>query len=83
MVRSLVLDHQEVGMSTQVETVPTSTDSDDDELIHVSCKCDPDVALCGADLTGCPMIGWDDYPTPKDCLVCGELDELPCPRCRY
>jgi hypothetical protein len=67
-------------------TAPTSAAtrvrprSDDDDLSHYYC-CDPDVALCGADLSTVPV----DESVDTDCVVCVDLDAafLPCGRdCR-
>jgi hypothetical protein len=60
--------------------VPRQGDDDWDEVNHYFCSCEPDLGLCGADLTGFeePV---DDPVEPDDCIVCLELDPLPCARC--
>jgi hypothetical protein len=55
--------------------------TDDGCIIHVVCTaCDPDLALCGEDMTG------DEFGGPVDgvdseCVVCIDLEHLPCERC--
>jgi hypothetical protein len=49
----------------------------DDDLTHLVC-CDPDLSLCGLDLTG-----GEDVPEPPDaeqCEICANKDrlDLPC-----
>jgi hypothetical protein len=39
----------------------------DDDLSHTACNCDPDTALCGADVTDAP---WDDEYDENLCIVC-------------
>lgn len=65
-------------------TAPTETParlrSDDDDLAHYYC-CDPDIALCGADLSTTS----EDESIETDCVVCVDLDatSAPCsPGCR-
>ncbi len=43
----------------------------DDGLLHLAC-CNPDKALCGADLTGVEIT--DQPPGPDDCVVCRDLE---------
>ena len=50
------------------------------ESIHIVCSCDFDVALCGADVSGRPLR--DMKPHPNDCLICLDLQPMPCPRCK-
>ena len=66
-------------MSTATLLTPTVTDAGRDGLVHAWCECTPDVALCGADLTGLPYVtSWD----PADaCVVCNELLRTFCARC--
>lgn len=57
---------------------PSASSGDDDELAHVVC-CDPDVALCGADVAGAE---WSTRGEP--CVVCTDLDRgtvNPCTVC--
>ena len=64
-------------MSTQTLPPPVETANADD-LIHTVC-CDPNTALCGADVSG---EGWyPDGTYPDDCLVCEYLAALPSPCC--
>ena len=50
--------------------ITSSTSREDDELAHFPCCHDPDLAMCGADLTDSPDATDDDL----DCIVCDELD---------
>ncbi|MFJ6841398.1 hypothetical protein ACIQRE_01875 [Streptomyces griseoluteus] len=47
-------------------------------LTHAVCECTPDVAYCGADVTGEP---WEDDTEEVTCVVCRDLDGFDCPRC--
>jgi hypothetical protein len=53
-----------------------ATDVTDDEVCHWFC-CQPDLALCGADLTGMAPGG----PNDIDCPLCVLVAERPCVRC--
>lgn len=50
---------------------PALVDTDDPDH-HYYC-CNPDVALCGTDLTGHPYV--DDEVT---CLICLAVEDYPC-----
>jgi hypothetical protein len=52
-------------------------DSGDDSFTHVVC-CNPNLALCGSDVTDVDWVGDDVEAT---CVVCAELEELACTRC--
>lgn len=57
-----------------VETTRPALGSDD--LDHVVCTCcDPDLALCGRDMTG---TDWVDDNQGLRCVVCADLQDLPC-----
>jgi hypothetical protein len=50
-----------------------------DDLAHVYC-CNPDVALCGTDVTGVPEVPDED----TTCVVCLDLEDADfacCPTC--
>lgn len=47
-----------------------------DEM-HYVCSCDPNVALCGTDVT---HERWDET-REATCVVCDDLAEADCPRC--
>lgn len=47
------------------------------ELDHLYC-CDPDIALCGTDISDSPEL-FDDGATT--CVVCDDLEDQLCPRC--
>lgn len=49
----------------------------DDELHHYYCECDPNIALCGSDLTDTPEVQTEE----NACLVCKDMDNYDCPRC--
>ena len=48
-------------------------------LDHIYCPCDPNLGLCGWDLTDYIEVEASD--NGDDCIVCAELDLAPCPRC--
>lgn len=55
---------------TTTEPVAIST-SDDDDLTHTACVCDPDTALCGADVSDADWTnGVED-----ECIVCEYLND--------
>lgn len=64
---------------TDLAVAPTAVSlDDDDDFTHMVC-CDPNVALCGADVTTAQVV--DASPAEDECIVCVDLDRLPCPRC--
>lgn len=65
-----------------IQTIERSQDTNNgtsNSEVHIICICAPDVALCGADRTGVPERPYD--PASITCVVCADLDHLPCPRC--
>ena len=59
--------------TTEPGAATAASDTDDDDLKHIYCGCDEDRGLCGADVTGAPVIGaWS--PDPDTCVVCLDLD---------
>lgn len=52
---------------------------DDSIETHVCCKCSPDIALCGEDMTGEPWSDWNGHRT--SCVVCDDLELQPCGKC--
>lgn len=64
---------------TALDTHPIPTTTDGDDIGHLVCCCNEDLAMCGADVTDEPW-GADDTP---ECVVCRDLwpDETDCPRC--
>ena len=64
-------------LSREVEAVDVGSG---DNLDHVFCYCNEDLALCGLDLQGVPMAVVE--PTPGElCVVCDDLWGKPCGRC--
>lgn len=53
-------------------------DAHDDGLHHVYC-CDPDMSLCGVDLSGVPEGECTGRDVP--CVVCAGLEDAPCQVC--
>lgn len=49
-----------------------------DDLTHVVCVCNPDVALCGTDVTDSD---WATAEEETTCVVCADVVVDPCPRC--
>lgn len=52
---------------------PSTTSTNDDGLTHIYC-CDPNLALCGNDLSDTPEVEEDGIV----CVVCEDLEEQPC-----
>lgn len=48
------------------------------DVDHLYC-CDPDLALCGEDISGDVDLG--DDPLPQPCPLCEVLEHYACPRC--
>jgi len=71
-----------VIFDTETETyeVPYDGGDNNDDLTHIALHCDPDRALCGTSLKGCPWVN-EDFEPEKDCVVCMELEKLPCENC--
>jgi hypothetical protein len=53
--------------------------TDDDNVSHVVCECDPDLALCGTDVSEAPWLTDEDQDA--ECVVCDDLERYPCERC--
>lgn len=51
---------------------------DPGDLFHLFCCCDPNLGLCGADLTDVPVI---DGVGDDACPMCFSLGSEPCARC--
>jgi hypothetical protein len=69
-------------VSVDADTRPSGLEVEDDETLdHLVC-CDPDRALCGADVSGYEWA--EDVEEPEDCVVCIDLRPRPCgkPFCR-
>lgn len=57
-----------------LDTAPAPTTSNTSTgLTHIYC-CDPDLALCGEDLTDIPEVDEDTLL----CVVCDDLEDHPC-----
>lgn len=57
-----------------IATAPQpSTTGTDTDLTHLYC-CDPDIAICGEDLSGTPEVDEDG----QLCVVCEDLEFQPC-----
>lgn len=59
-----------------VDELADDSGGDEGDLVHVFCKCSPDLGLCSTELHG-PVI--DDFDTEEGCVVC--IDMTVCPRC--
>lgn len=55
----------------------TFTELSDDDIDHIYC-CNPDLALCGKDVTGEPMTD-HDRDNGKFCELCVSFEELDLP----
>jgi hypothetical protein len=62
----------------QATTTPASHDQPDE--LHYYC-CDPDIAMCGANITNCEDLGYTDTSRYDECPMCAHVDDtgLPCP----
>jgi hypothetical protein len=57
-----------------LDTAPApTTPSTSLDLTHVYC-CNPDLALCGEDVSNTPEVDQDE----QLCMVCEDLEEQPC-----
>lgn len=65
--------------ATALHRAPDSTSNGPGELDHLFC-CDPDTALCGADISD-TVYGAGDGETT--CVVCADLEATACPRCGF
>jgi len=64
-----------VSVRLKPETRLPGLSDDDNELLHTYCDCDPDLALCGVDLTNV-----SEAEDGVLCIVCEDLIDLPCRR---
>lgn len=64
-------------MTTDQAQATEQTAALDSDMNHVYC-CDPNTAWCGTDISNHPEVSED---TPLDCIVCADLEDLPCPVC--
>lgn len=64
---------------TTEPVVRVGRSADDDDLGHIFCDCDENRALCGADVTDCPVV--EDRDDSLLCVVCADLEDVPCERC--
>jgi hypothetical protein len=65
---------------TELAVAPVILEDDDegDDLVHAYC-CDENISICGLDITDHAEIDW--WGEERDCIVCLELEKLPCERC--
>lgn len=67
-------------MTTRLEDAPLVTnDGTDEGYWHVTCDCNLDIALCGLELTGSEIV--DFHSVETECVVCEDLENMPCLRC--
>ncbi len=62
------------------ETAPSRPKADPDEN-HLFCCCNPDVSLCGLDISD--EVEDDDLSDDETCLVCLALTGIDCPFCGH
>lgn len=55
-----------------VETIESVGVEEEDELDHIICCKDENIALCGIDLTNVAWTEWNG-PKPEDCIVCEHM----------
>lgn len=63
-------------MITAPELAPSTAGMGDD-LNHITCVCDDNLALCGTDVTYHEWVATAEVT----CVVCRDLEDEPCPRC--
>lgn len=69
-----------MGAAVDTKLVPLATELEvDDDLIHLVCECDTDMALCGVKIPGDCWIP-DGCDIERDCVVCLDLEDKPCGR---
>jgi hypothetical protein len=67
-----------MSVVVEQELVHGSTDEIDDDIDHMVCECNPDIALCGTNVS---EVDWKDDGSPPDCVVCAAMADTPCPYC--
>lgn len=65
-------------MSVVVAAESAMTSDARTDLTHVACDCSPDTALCGVNVSDCE---WTDGEA--GCVVCADLQYVPCPQCGW
>lgn len=65
-------------MSVETLPAPVVDRTNNGDLDHYVCECDPDIALCGQDVSAQDWL--PPEPGPNDCVVCLDL-RGECPRC--
>lgn len=65
-------------MPTNLAPQPAPAQTTDTDLNHIWC-CDPDLALCGTDVSTVPEIETEEV----NCVVCLDLEDQPCARCGH
>lgn len=69
-------------MSTETAPKSGTTGTEESDLDHVFCGCNPDVALCGIDLSNADYVEGQWSEDDGDfCVVCLDLCDVPCPTC--
>ena len=58
---------------------PKSESLHDDTLYHIFCECDEDLGLCGLDISD--LVISEPLGDDKVCVVCLDLEFVPCSRC--
>lgn len=65
-------------MKADTKVRASSSDTGDRPDMHHYYCCDEDKALCGEDIRGVPE---NDGEGEQMCVVCDDLEEVPCPVC--
>ncbi|MFB8182554.1 hypothetical protein ACFC8N_42525 [Streptomyces sp. NPDC055966] len=75
------LDHAQGRAPVAVPVAAPTLDltRSDSETTHVFC-CNPDLALCGSDVSDTPVV---PAGVGDDCVVCLDLEQQPCPHCEF
>lgn len=67
-------------MTSATLTAPDTVDTDDPDSVHFICRCTPDIALCGEDVSDIPMYPADHVPDVV-CPMCMHEADNPCRSC--
>lgn len=66
---------------TAPATLEQPATTDDPDICHYVCICDPNLALCGHDCTD--DVFWATDDGPPACPMCAHMADKPCPRCGW
>lgn len=65
-------------MNELTELDSKKSDVDDSTLDHIFCDCNPNIALCGTDIS---TLDFNTVIEEDLCVVCKDLEDKSCDRC--